>query len=152
MSTLKWSVVFIWDLILKDIWKKCAYNTIFSLVPMIQALNMPFWHPYLEIWLIKLSDYSKPEKKLLTTNLLTPYFIQCWKHSTKCVININISPRYYNLIKLCFMLAKDQICWSNVQTMLIAIVTLKRKAFQKNPQIFFQWSQKEMKVLKMSPN
>jgi hypothetical protein len=132
MSTVKWSVVPIWDLILKDILKTYADDTIFFLVPMIQASNMPFWHPYLEIWLMRLSDYSKPEKKLLTTNLSAPYFIRCWKHSTKCVINTNNLPRYYSLTKICFVLANDQICWLNAQIILIAIVPWKRRSISRN--------------------
>jgi hypothetical protein len=97
---------------------------------------------------MKLSDYSKSEKKLLTTNLLTQYFIRCWKHSTKYVINTNISPRYYNLIKLCFVRAKDQICWSNVLTMLIDCSITKKKHFKKTHSSSFHGHKKKWKFLR----
>ena len=152
MSTSKWSVVPIWDMILKDILKTCADDTIFSLVPMIQTSSMPFWHPYQVIWLMKLSDYSKPEKKLLTTNLSAPYFIRCWKHSTKYMINTNILPRYYSLIKLCSELANDQICWLNAQIMLIAIVPWKRRSISRKFTDLLLMVAKKMEVLKTPPH
>jgi hypothetical protein len=49
----------------------------------------------------------KTRKEVIDNQSLGIIFHQVF--SIKCVINTNISPIYYSLIKLCFMLAKDQI-------------------------------------------